>query len=147
MQAAKEIEQRISEIDADGKIAVLKVKGELSGGKTSDINFPEIKSKLTKKGAIHVHLNRYGLKSKEYAAAFVKGEDISAIESMLLKDKAGSVSVTQQQLKDGAIATELLKVLRQEAKLGESKRTFAERVVRSGLEALKLKEILEEVEE
>ncbi len=147
VQAAKEIEQRVSGIDVDGKIAVLKVKGELSGGKTSDINFPEIKSKLTEKGAIYVHLNRYGLKSKEYATAFAKGEDISAIESKLLKDRAGSVSVTQQQLKDDTVATELLRVLRQEAKLGESKRTYAERVVRSGLEALKLKEILAEVEE
>jgi DNA repair exonuclease SbcCD nuclease subunit len=147
LQVAKEIEQRISELDVDGKIAVLKVKGELSGGKTSDINFHEVKSRLTGKGAISVHLNRYGLKSKEYWDTFVKGEDISAIESKLFKDRAGSVSVTHQQLKDGAIATELLKVLRQEAKIGESKRTYAERVVRSGLEVLNLKGILEEVKE
>jgi exonuclease SbcD len=146
IQAAKELQQKLAHLDVKGKVVVLKMRGELSGGKTSDINFAEIKGKLVEGGALYVYLNRYGLTSKEYSAVRVMGEDISTIEAKLFKENFGAVKVSQAQIKGesgASFAMELLKTLRQAPKLNESKREYLERMVENGIEVLKLKKMFE----
>lgn len=144
LQAGKELQQELLNLDVDGKTIVLKVRGELSVGKTSDINFAEIKSKLIERGAIYVHLNRYGFTSKEFARILIKGEDIQAIEARVFKDRASAVSVSQRALKDGIVAIEALKVLRQGQKINEAKRDYESRILKNAFETLRLKETLED---
>jgi len=144
LQAQKELTEKLSGLEVKDKIFVLKVRGELSGGKTSDINFSQIKRTLLERGALYVHLNRFGLTSKEFATVKVMGEDIGSIESRLFKENVGAVRLTYEALKDerGMImATELLQNLRQEPKANESKKDYGERMVEQAIETLQLREV------
>ena len=143
LQADKELRQLI-DLNVDGKIVVLRVRGELAGGKISDINFTEIKSGLLGRGALYVHLNRRGLTSREFPKFVARGEEVSIIEGMILKEKINLVDVSQQVLKDPSVAMEVLRVLRQEKKTGESKDGYQKRLAQSAIEILQLKEVLEE---
>jgi len=143
-QAQQELVQKVKELDAADKVVLLKVKGELSGGKTSDINFSQIRNILTENGALHVNINRFGLSSKEYTSLKVMGEDVREIESKLLKESIGSVKVSTEALKGEKgvhLATELLTALRQGQKPNESKKDYEERIQERAFEVLKLGEV------
>jgi len=132
--------------DADGKLVLLKVKGDMSGGKTSDIDFAAIRRLIEDKGALHVTVNHFGLTSKEYADIKIAGQDVHEVEARLFEESIGAVKVTQPKLKGKCgvqLSIELLKVLRQEQKVNELKKDYEARVVRSGLETLQLGEAIE----
>ncbi|HVP15773.1 MAG TPA: exonuclease SbcCD subunit D [candidate division Zixibacteria bacterium] len=141
MQAMKDLLDKLSKTEAKNKIAVVKIKGELSGGKTSDISSGEIRDLLKENGALDVIINRYGLTSRDYASVKVVGEDVPTIENKLLRENIGAVKVSLEELKadKGAkLAQDLLKVLRQEQKLNETKKDYVERIQKHALEALGL---------
>ncbi len=147
VQAFKDIQIKINQLDVINKVVILKIKGELSGGKTSDINFTELKSNLHEKGALYVYLNRYGLTSKDYSTIQVEGNDVSTIEKEMFKENIGAIKISQKHLKGDAgskLALDLLEVLRQEVKVGESKREYLEKIQHNGRSILELNEILEE---
>lgn len=144
-QVQRELLQKIKDLDVAGKIVLLKVKGELSGGKTSDINFSQIRKMLMENGALHVSINRFGLTSKEYTTLKVMGEDAHEIEKKLLKESIGTVKVSIDSLKgeNGAhLAFELLNALRQGQKPNESKKDYVERVLGRAIDILNLTEVL-----
>jgi hypothetical protein len=141
MQAKKDLMDKLSKIEAENKTVVVKIKGELSGGKTSDISSSEIKELLKENGALEVIINRYGLASKDYSSVKIVGEDIPMIESRLLRENIGAVKVSLEELKadKGAkLAQDLLKVLRQEQKLNETKKDYVERIQKHALGTLGL---------
>lgn len=143
-QAEKLLTEELESIDVIDKVVTLKIKGELSGGKTSDINFSKIQQNLVTKGALTVYLNRYGLKSKEYAMIKAAGEDASTIERKLLKENLGTIKVSQDLLKGDKglrLALELLNILRESVKSGESKQDYAERMKEQGIRTFQLKEV------
>jgi exonuclease SbcD len=138
-----ELSKKLDDLEVNGRVVVIRVKGELAGGKTTDIDFSELGRKLMTRGAAYVHFNRFSLTSREYAASRIAGEDIPAIESNLFRENIGAVKVSQANLKgeeEGVhSAVELLKLERQPQKGGESKGDYAARLLRSGVETLKLK--------
>jgi DNA repair exonuclease SbcCD nuclease subunit len=141
MQANKNMLDKLNRTEAQNKIVVVKIKGELAGGKTSDIRSAEIRDLLKEKGALDVIINRYGLTSKDYASVQVVGEDVPTIENRLLRENIGAVKVSLEELKadKGAkLAQDLLKVLRQEQKLNETKKDYVERIQKHALDALDL---------
>jgi hypothetical protein len=143
-QTQHELLQKVKELDVANKVVLLKVRGELSGGKTSDINFAQIRKVLMEKGALHVNINRFGLTSKEYTALKVMGEDVREIENKLLKESIGTVKVSTESLKGekGAhLAFELLNALRQGQKPNENKKDYEERILNQAIEVLKLTEV------
>ncbi len=147
VQAFKDIQEKLKTLDVTDKVVILKIRGELSGGKTADINFTELKSNLLEKGALHVYLNRYSLTSKDYSSIQVIGNDTSTIERKMFNENIGTVKLSQKHLKGEAgskLATELLEVLRQEVKVGESKREYLNKIQSNGRLVLKLNEIFEE---
>ncbi|MGB9135493.1 MAG: exonuclease SbcCD subunit D, partial [Candidatus Bathyarchaeia archaeon] len=81
MQAKKDLLGKLGGIEAEDKIVIVKIKGELSGGKTSEISSSEIRELLIGNGALDVIINRYGLSSKDYVSIKVMGEDIPTIEN------------------------------------------------------------------
>jgi DNA repair exonuclease SbcCD nuclease subunit len=146
VMAGRELQEELDEVQVREKIVVLKVKGELSGGKPSDIDFAGIRAKLLERGAISVFLNRHGITSREYAAIKIAGDDPPAIESKLFGENIGTVRVAQETLKGDkgvSVAIELLKTLRQEPKGNESKAEYLERMVDGGIETLRLRKMLE----
>jgi len=143
-QAQDWLEENLESVDVNDKVVMLRIHGELSGGKTSDINFGKLRQDLAERGAIAVYVNRHGLTSKEFAAIRAAGEDVQAIENRLLKENLGTAKVFENVLKGEnglKLATNLLKVLRQLSKVGESKQNYVERMKEQGLETLGLKEV------
>jgi exonuclease SbcD len=141
VQAKKDLLDKLSRIKAENKVAVVKIKGELSGGKTSDISSSEIRDLLKENGALDVIINRYGLTSKDYSSVRAMGEDVPSIENRLLRENIGAVKVSIEELKadKGAkLAQDLLKVLRQEQKLNETKKDYVERIQKHALNTLGL---------
>ncbi|MEM2914855.1 MAG: exonuclease SbcCD subunit D [Candidatus Bathyarchaeia archaeon] len=144
-QAKKDLLGKLNDLQVEDKLVVIKIKGELSGGKTSDISTSEIRNVLIKNGAIYVSINRYGLTSREYTAIKVAGEDISTIEERLFRENIGVVNVSKKGLKgeEGTrLALDLLKVLRQEQKMNELKKDYMERIQRMVLDVLGLEEVV-----
>jgi hypothetical protein len=143
-QAEAWLEESLESLDVSDKVVMLRVRGELSGGKTSDINFGRLRQNLVERGAISVYVNRHGLTSKEFAAIRAAGEDAEAIESRLLSENIGTVKVSDDSLKGDVgmkLAMTLLKVLRRPAKAGESKQNYDENMKEQGIETLGLKEV------
>jgi exonuclease SbcD len=139
MQAKKDLMDKLGKIEAKNTIVVVKIKGELSGGKTSEISSSEIRELLTENGAMDVIINRYGLASKDYSSVKVVGEDVPTIENRLLRENIGAVNVSLEELradKGAKLAQDLLKVLRQEQKLNETKKDYAERIQKHALSTL-----------
>lgn len=140
-EAAREIEARIQRLDVSGKVVILRFKGELSGGKTTDIDFTKIRRILASKGAIFIYTNRYGLTSKESVANRLAGDDPSMIESNLFKENIGKVQTSQTELKGekgAALAVNLLKVTREKQKVGELKGDYEKRIYEDALSTLDL---------
>jgi DNA repair protein SbcD/Mre11 len=148
-QAKRELTKELEKLEVNGKVVIIRVKGELSGGKTTDINFVELQRELYRRGAIYVQFNRFGLSSKEFEANKLAGEDPSQIETNLFRENLGSVKVSQDNLKgDQGVqsAVELLRVTRDGQKGGESKLDYQKRILYSGIETLKLQEEFKEDE-
>jgi DNA repair exonuclease SbcCD nuclease subunit len=144
-QAAKELGQKIDQLQVNGKVVIVRVRGELSGGKTSDIDSLELRRRLSSRGAVYVQFNRFSLTTREYEGNKMSGDDVPAIESNYFRENIGSIRLTQPHLKgtDGVeSAKELLRNLRQQQKMGETKRDYEGRVIASGVETLKLTEEL-----
>jgi exonuclease SbcD len=139
LEAKKDLLDKLGRVGVENKVVIVKLKGELAGGKTSEISSGQIRDLLKDKGALDVIVNRYGLTSKEYAAVRVAGEDASAIEARLLRENIGAVKVSVEELKadKGAkLAEDLLKILRQGQKVNETKKDYEERVQKHALDVL-----------
>lgn len=145
-QVQEDLLEKMQEMPSENRVVLLKVKGELSGGKTSDINFAQIRKVLSQRGALHVNINRFGLTSKEYTSLKVMGEDVTEIENKLLRESIGEVKVSTKALKGEKgthLASELLSVLRQAQKPNETKKDYEQRILERALEVLQLKGVLE----
>ncbi|MGZ4848163.1 MAG: DNA repair exonuclease [Halobacteriota archaeon] len=146
-QAHKNLSEKLSDLDVGGKMVVLKIKGELAGGKTADIDFSNLRNQLLEKGAVSVYLNRLGLTSKEYGAIKVAGEDRSVIEERLFKEHIGAVQIKTSDLKRGRgvqLSLDLLRLLKSAKGDLENKADYEARLREEAIEVLLLKGALED---
>jgi DNA repair exonuclease SbcCD nuclease subunit len=146
VKANEEINKKIKNLRVREKLVLIRIKGELSGGKTADINISKMKNILKQNGAKYADINRSMLSSKEYEGVRVQGRDIKEVENRLLRENIGSVKVSIPQLKgeEGVkIATSLLESLRNKIKSNEKKREYEDRITKDSLQTLKLKEMME----
>ncbi len=84
---AKDVERRLldmSQQDYSGMVVILKVKGELLSGTTSDIDFHVIRENF-RKTAIDILLNTYALSTRERRKIEIIGESREDIENEALK--------------------------------------------------------------
>jgi hypothetical protein len=145
VKANEMLVREVKDLSVDGKLVLIRVRGELSGGKTSDINFNQLRSILRHNGAIYANINRYALSSKEYKAIRVEGRDIHEVEENLLRENIGAVKVSEPGLKGEKgiqVAVDLLGALRHDKKTMEKKKEYDERMVKRAIEKLKLKETI-----
>ena len=147
MEANKELQEKAGRLEVKDKVVVLRVAGELAGGKTTELDFHAARNDMTARGALWVYVNRYGLTSKELTQVKVLGEDAATIERNLFKDNVAKLKLSAHELtgESGAMrAQELLRLLRQGQKSNEMKKDYAKRVLDAGAQALLAKELLEE---
>lgn len=115
----KEFERKESQDKIKGRIIVLKVKGELTSGKTSDVNFQELRKYLKEADALHVSINYHGLVSREFTEIRVKGETVEEIEENLLQENLSNINIPVKELtstQGKELASRLLKIIRQNQK-------------------------------
>lgn len=127
-----------TEVDAKGKVVLLKVYGELASGRTSDIDFSLIREILAESGAIYLHLNRNALRTREMEGVTVMGESADEIERKVFKEMAGAVKgIEGEGIKDEpAVAARLLSALRNPKLEGESQEEYLTRLEREAREIL-----------
>ena len=145
-KANSDIETQLKQIDVNNKIVLLKIKGKLEGGKTSEIRAQDYKNLLIQNGAVFVDVNRYGLSSKAYSAVKVTGEDKSSIEKKLFRENIGAVNVSIQNLKGeegSTVAEKLLDILKIDAKINETKKDYTSRFLEDAIVILRLKDVLQ----
>ncbi|MDH7555794.1 MAG: metallophosphoesterase family protein [Candidatus Methanosuratincola sp.] len=142
-KTAEEINEELrlwaTEVDATGKVVLLKVQGELSSGRTSDIEFGLIREILAESGAIYLHLNRNALRTKEMGMVTAMGESAEEIEGKIFKEMAGAVKGRDGNpvVKDEpAAAARLLSVLRNPKQEGESLEDYFARMSREARSVL-----------
>jgi len=94
----KQIEDKICAVveqiqDLTNKIILIKVKGTLSSGKRTDINFSKFEEHLLAKGALVTFINRNSLVSPEAAQVKVFSTSIEDIEKKVIKDRISSFKI------------------------------------------------------
>jgi DNA repair protein SbcD/Mre11 len=94
----KQIEDKICAVveqiqDLTNKIILIKVKGTLSSGKRTDINFSKFEEQLLAKGALVTFINRNSLVSPEAAQVQVFSTSIEDIEKKVIKDRIASFKI------------------------------------------------------
>ena len=94
----KQIEDKICAVveqiqDLTNKIILIKVRGTLSSGKRTDINFSKFEEQLLAKGALVTFINRNSLVSPEAAQVKVFSTSIEDIEKKVIKDRISSFKI------------------------------------------------------
>ena len=138
-EAGELVSDDLGKIDVAGRLVVIKAHGELAGGKVAEVGLSGIRANLSERGAVHVYLNRSGLKTREAAGPIFSGEDPASIERKLFEGEASKVNVGDEHLRGPYGAQrgmELLRLWRQPAKLGETKKDYAARMVKEGVALL-----------
>ncbi len=125
------LEAITGEHDVGGKVVVLKVSGEISSGRTSDVDFAGARRRIADAGAIYVHLSRNQLRAREMESASVHGETTSQIEEGVLREMAGGVKGRSERLTKSCVevARQLLAQLRSPKLEGETQRDYDARMM------------------
>ena len=80
------------------KVVILKVKGKLSEGKTTDIDFADITDSLLKSDAREVKISRNQLTSAEYEIIESKGDTADEIATNTFEENIGQVDSALDEL-------------------------------------------------
>ncbi|MBU4246097.1 MAG: hypothetical protein KKE71_03550, partial [Nanoarchaeota archaeon] len=147
--AGDELKQMIEKNDFSGgampSVVLLKIHGELSSGKPSDINFGELKSMILKNGANVAYLSHNSLSSRETQQLKIKGEDKHEIEekvfeeSLGLFEKKAALKNPALSKDDGKKLSAALLVLLRAENAGESKSDYEGKIKRSAFAAIGIK--------
>ncbi len=140
-EAMRKIESAIAEHDVRERVVMLRIRGGLSSGKTSEIDSGVIRRILRERGAITVNINRHGIRPPEIEKVRVSETEIPRIEEKILREKLAGLGVKNMELKSAAglkMASELLKRIRNERREGETREDYERRMVEDALEVLGL---------
>ncbi len=140
-QVAKELAELASETDAEGKVVLLTVEGELSEGKTSDIDFAAVRKRLAASSPLIVLSNNSRLTSKEQVKQAGPPVPVHITERQLFEKEITRVKSEEAKLrgeKGVSLAVDLLRTLKEGKKENETKGAFEERTHRAGFAVLGL---------
>jgi DNA repair exonuclease SbcCD nuclease subunit len=133
-----------SRMDVRGKVVVMRVFGELSSGKTSEVEFASLREEIMKRGAIYLHLNRSQLRSREFEGQAVVSDDVQKIEEETFREFSKSRKFEEGRLNTEAVA--LSKSLLQQLKVpkmdGETEGDYEARVRDAAIDVLGIKDLL-----
>ena len=126
-----ELNEKTKDIDASNKIIIIKVAGELTSGKTADVNISEIRDMLSNSGSLAVNISKNQLKSKEYSITEAKGANKDEVETNVFAENIGQLKFEQINLigESGVkLAKKLLRELGQEQLINEKKNEYIPRI-------------------
>jgi len=140
-QAAEELTELASASNAGGKVALLTVEGELSDGKTSDIDFSAIRKRLLASAPLIVLSNYSHLTSKEQVKQSGPPKPVHVTERELFTKEIAKLKPDEPKLRgeEGvSLALALLKTLKEGRRENEAKGEFEDRTTKAGLDVLEL---------
>lgn len=135
----KKLRTEIEKINPKNAIVTVRITGELSEGKTSDIDFKTAKEFLEQQGAFFVMKSTTQLKTKEMEHIKVHGENTAEIEQKVMQEHVGQF---QSEFLSKDIqqkwAAQLLETLNAEKQEGERVIDFENRIRKEVSEVLNL---------
>ena len=93
-----ELRAKIRDSEVKEKLVIINVKGELSEGKTTEIDFSEIKDELTENGTLSVLINRNQFSSREYNITAAKGSNKEEIVTNVFTENIGQLLLDDKKL-------------------------------------------------
>jgi len=141
-QAASELAQLATNAKVTGKVVLLTVEGELTEGKTSDIDFNMIRRRLFASNPLSVLSSYSRLVSREMPKG-LPPKPVRATEREVFEGRISSYTVDEPGLRGEhgvSLAMSLLGALKEGRKENENKGDFEDRVSKSGLGVLGLEE-------
>jgi hypothetical protein len=126
-----ELRAKIRDSEVKEKLVIINVKGELSEGKTTEIDFSEIKDELTENGTLSVLINRNQFSSREYNITAAKGSNKEEIVTNVFTENIGQLSLDDKRLLGDngiTIAKSLLEKLGHGKLDNEKEREYEERM-------------------
>lgn len=92
------LHQKVAGISPEDKVVIVKITGEMTHGKTAEINISAARLSLTQRGSIVSLVNKNQLKSKEYAITKAKGADRKEIETNVFFENIGQLRLGREDL-------------------------------------------------
>ncbi len=138
----KELLEKTQEIDPGNKIVIIKIGGEMTSGKTSDVDISAIRESLYQRKASAVEISKSRLTSLEYSITEAKGENKVEIEANVFSENIGQLRFKQKNLIGDAgvaLAKKLLSKLGQAGLENEKKADYASRIKQDAIGVLGLK--------
>ena len=137
----QELQEKTTDSDSAEKIVIVKIRGEMTTGKTSDVNTSNVRDHLVKSGALAVNISRNSLTSKEYTITGATGNSRDEIETNVFKENVGQLRFSQKKLLNDEgvdLAKKLLRQLGQAQLVNEKKNEYLERVKIESLTTLEV---------
>ena len=138
----KEFLERTQTIDPSNKVIIIKIQGEMSKGKTSDVDVSTIRDSLYLRDAIAVEISKNKLTSKEYSITETKGENKEEIESNIFKENIGQMQFNEKKLLEDEgvfLAKKLFIELGQQQLENEKNIDYENRIIQGVFGILELK--------
>lgn len=139
----KELVEKTKELDPTEKVIIIKIKGELTSGKTADVDISSIRDELNSRNAMAINISKSGLTSKEYLITQAKGANKEEIETNVFSENIGQLRFEYPELldKNGInLAKKLLQKLGQPILVNEKKNEYIPRIRDNALALLGLDE-------
>jgi DNA repair protein SbcD/Mre11 len=146
VQARDQLLELAREADVRGRVVLFRVSGEMSGGRTSDIDFIEIRRILKDRGSVETLLNYNKLSSKEYAVQSAVAENPSQIEEKVFRERIATTRFQQKRLtgEQGVTTSkDVLGVLRDARKEDEVKDDYDSRLFKGVVKVMDADEAFE----
>ena len=138
----QELSEKTTEVNAENKVVIIKIQGELMSGKTADVDISIIRDNLNDKNALVVNVSKNQLTSKEYSITEAKGSNKEEIETNIFSENIGQLQFKEKNLTGDlgvALAKKLLAELGQPALENEKKSDYSLRIKQNALGVLGLK--------
>ena len=138
----QELSEKTAEVNAENKVVIIKIQGELMSGKTADVDISIIRDNLNDKNALVVNVSKNQLTSKEYSITEAKGSNKEEIETNIFSENIGQLPFKEKNLTGDlgvALAKKLLAELGQPALENEKKSDYSLRIKQNALGVLGLK--------
>ncbi|MEK6904088.1 MAG: exonuclease SbcCD subunit D [Nanoarchaeota archaeon] len=136
-EAESDIIKEIKKHDLKGKITTIRVKGTLSSGKTSDVNFKKIIESI--KDPYCVLTNKAKLQSREFEEVEVETGNVEDVEMRIISEHLKNLDFNSFNGKDFAV--NLMNLMNKEKDEGERKVDFESRLVSDFIKSLGIEEV------
>jgi DNA repair protein SbcD/Mre11 len=137
----QELLEKTKDIDPAEKVVIIKVKGELTTGKTADVDISIVRDNLNERNAMVVNVSKNGLTSKEYSITEAKGANKEEIETNVFSENIGQLRFDYPELLNEQgikLAKKLLSELGQPVLINEKKNEYVPRIRDNALALLGL---------